>query len=938
MKQFDINAYAAAARRMVTEGCVLLRNEGQVLPLGAGEKIAVFGRSQFHYYKSGTGSGGLVNTPPVVGITEALEKSGAVQVDPMIKSVYENWLCSHPFNTGLGWAAEPWFQEEMIPEDALVTEASRRNDAAVIVIGRTAGEDQDNSDAPGSWRLTTEEETLLEKVCGAFSKTVVVLNVGNIIDMSWVETYRPSAVLYVWQGGQEGGWGTADVLTGAAAPGGHLSDTIARNIADYPAAANYGSETRNLYAEDIYVGYRYFQTFAPEKVLYPFGFGLSYTTFSVEPMTVTGDEKNIRVEIRVSNTGSVLGRQVVQMYCEKPQGKLGQPARTLCAFAKTKTLAPGQSETVVLQCATESLASFDDSGVVWKNAWVLEKGVYRFFLGTDIGSAKQVLEVALKEIVVERLEEACAPVTAFDRIRPGKKNGSRFAVAWEHVPLQTVDPAQRRLDRMPSSIPYAGDLGITLSDVKNGKATLPLFLSQLTNEDLATLVRGEGMCSPRVTPGTAGAFGGVSDRLVQFGIPAACCSDGPSGIRMDCGTRAFLLPNGTCQACSFDTALVEELYEYEGLELRKNKIDTLLGPGINIHRHPLNGRNFEYFSEDPLLTGRMAAAQLRGMHRYGVTGTIKHFACNNQEFHRHDVDSVVSQRALREVYLKAFEIAVKEGNARCIMSSYNPVNGIWAAGNYDLLTTILRKEWGFQGLVMSDWWAKANSAPGEPGEKTNMAAMVRAQNDLYMVTTTPADNTNRDNSMEALEAGTVTREEYLRGAENICRTVMAMPCMARLQGIPSELDTLLEKAPSLDGAENAPMYLAEPDAGNPHHIILETSKIGLKKGDSTRFTVALKEGGMYILHLTLRSTDANDVAQLPLSLFQDRNLLQTVTLNGAEREWKTVDIQVASMNTFYLRFYAGQSGLEIRSCDLDFIMGMAELRAMYQRHLQENKK
>jgi len=935
MKQFDLSAYAAAARRMVTEGCVLLRNVGQVLPLGRGEKIAVFGRSQFHYYKSGTGSGGLVNTAPVAGITEALEKSGAVQVDPLIKGVYENWLSSHPFNAGVGWASEPWFQEEMPLEDDLVAQARSRNDAAVIVIGRTAGEDQDNSDAPGSWRLTKEEESLLAKVCGAFSKTVVVLNVGNIIDMSWVEVYRPSAVLYVWQGGQEGGWGTADVLTGAAAPGGHLSDTIARGIGDYPAAANYGSETRNLYAEDIYVGYRYFQTFAPEKVLYPFGFGLSYTTFSAEPVAVTGDGKTVRAEVRVTNTGSVAGRQVVQLYCEKPQGKLGQPARTLCAFEKTKALAPGQSETLSLQCAAESLASFDDSGAVRKNAWVLEKGVYRFCLGTDVVSAKPVLEMALEETVVEQLEEACAPVTPFRRMKPGGKAADRYLCAWEEVPQQEEDPGRRRLDRLPEGIPYGGDKGITLSQVAEGKAELKDFLSQLTDEDLATLVRGEGMCSPRVTPGTGGAFGGVSDRLVGFGIPAACCSDGPSGIRMDCGTRAFALPNGTCQACSFDTELVEELYEYEGLELRKNKIDTLLGPGINIHRHPLNGRNFEYFSEDPLLTGRMAAAQLRGMHRYGVTGTVKHFACNNQEFHRHDVDSVVSQRALREIYLKGFEIAVKEGAARCIMSSYNPVNGIWTSGNYDLLTTVLRKEWGYQGLVMSDWWAKSNSAPGEPGEKTNMAAMIRAQNDLYMVTTTPAENTNGDNSLEALEAGTVTRAEYLRSAENRCRVVMGMPCMTRLQGIPSELDELLEKAPSLDGTEDAPMYLAEPDEKN--HIILEADKIGRQKGDSTRFTVALKEGGMYILHLTLRSTDANDVAQLPLSLFQDRNLLQTVTLNGSERDWKTVDIQVASMNTFYLRFYAGQSGLEIRSCDLEFIMGMAELRAMYQRHIQENK-
>ena len=259
------------------------------------------------------------------------------------------------------------------------------------------------------------------------------------------------------------------------------------------------------------------------------------------------------------------------------------------------------------------------------------------------------------------------------------------------------------------------------------------------------------MCSPKATPGIASAFGGVTDSLKAFGIPVAGCSDGPSGIRMDCGTIAFSLPNGTLLACTFNPELVEQLYEMEGMELRKNQIDTLLGPGMNIHRNPLNGRNFEYFSEDPCVAGTMAAAQLKGMGKYGVTGTIKHFAGNNQEFKRHDANGVVSERALREIYLKGFEIAVKEGHAYSIMSTYGPINGIWTAGSYDLLTTILRKDWGYQGMVMTDWWAKMNEE-GEEGSQSNTIPMVRAQNDVYMVVSDSASNSANDNTMEGLAA------------------------------------------------------------------------------------------------------------------------------------------------------------------------------------------
>ncbi|MGL4372908.1 MAG: glycoside hydrolase family 3 protein, partial [Turicibacter sp.] len=316
---------------------------------------------------------------------------------------------------------------------------------------------------------------------------------------------------------------------------------------------------------------------------------------------------------------------------------------------------------------------------------------------------------------------------------------------------------------------------IKLQDVKKGLASLEDFVAQLSNEELATIVRGEGMSSPKVTPGTAAAFGGVSHPLLAYGIPVACAADGPSGIRMDSGHKATQVPIGTLLACSWNLELVEDLYTFEGRELVSNQIDTLLGPGINIHRHPLNGRNFEYFSEDPLITGRFAAAVTSGIKTGGSCATVKHFACNDQEAARVDVDSVVSERALREIHLKGFEMAVKDGGAVSIMTSYNPINGHWAASNYDLNTTILRGEWDYSGIVMTDWWAKMNHpmTAGAAG-KEYTSYMVRAQNDLYMVVENNGAQSNvaNDDTKEALANGSLTVGELQRCAMNICRFVM----------------------------------------------------------------------------------------------------------------------------------------------------------------------
>ncbi|CUH93371.1 Beta-glucosidase [Herbinix luporum] len=906
---FDVQEYAKVARQAAAEGAVLLKNDNNVLPLAPKSKVALFGRAQFNYYKSGTGSGGMVNTRYVVGISEALEGEGGYLIDQTVKKHYEEWLKDHPYEAGNGWAKEPWFQEEMPLTEELVERARQDNDTAIIIIGRTAGEDKDNVAEAGSYYLTEIEEDMLKKVCGVFERTIVLLNVGNIIDMSWVKKYNPASVIYLWQGGQEGGNGALDVLTGKVNPCGKLTDTIAKEISDYPSSANYGNPTRNLYVEDIYVGYRYFETFAKDRVLYPFGYGLSYTTFSIQSRAIYQDDLKVAVDVAVTNTGNMAGKEVVQVYCEAPQGKLGKPKRVLAGFAKSKLLSPGESQDLRIEIPLGTLSSYDDSGVTgYKSAWVLEEGSYGFYVGGNVREASLAGSITIESLkLIEQLQEALAPVTEFERMRPGKDGQLSF----EKVPLRTIDPKKTREKKLPPAKEYTGDLGYKLADVESGKVSMDTFLSQLSDEDLCCIIRGEGMSSPKVTPGTAGAFGGVTESLKSFGLPVACCADGPSGIRMDCGSLAFALPIGTCLACTWNMELVEELFRYEGLELRRNKIDNLLGPGMNIHRHPLNGRNFEYFSEDPLLTGKMAVAQLQGMHKYGVTGTIKHFACNNQESNRYDVEAVVSERALREIYLKGFEIAVKEGGAYSIMTSYNPVNGLWTSSNYDLVTTILRKQWGYKGIVMTDWFAKGNDE-GEEASPQNVAAMVRAQNDLYMVVLDAKKNSGNDNLAEALEKGTTSRGEFLRSAANICNYLLTTLAWRRQQGIFSQLDEQLTKS------------LEEDDGIIQNMIPLDVDKcatlsgdlINTQKGESTHLQVTIQEAGYYRLEITCKAMeDISELAQIPLSIFLNQNFVKTITLTGSDKIWRTeiIDFEEPVLqNTYFIKLYFGLGGMEIK--------------------------
>lgn len=901
----DWNKYLDTAAKMVSEGIVMLKNENNALPLDADKEVAVFGRIQFHYYKSGTGSGGMVNVTKVVNILDGLIDNG-VKVNEKLLDTYRKWDKENPFDLGEGWGGEPWSQKEMPLDEGLVKETAKSCETAIVIIGRTAGEEQDNRLEAGSYLLSDDEIAMLTVVRENFKKVVLLLNVGNIIDMTVINRIAPDAVLYVWQGGMTGGKGTADVLTGKVSPSGKLPDTIAYKASDYPSDANFGrEENRDIYAEDIYVGYRYFETFAKEKVLYPFGFGLSYTAFEIKTEKAEITEGVVKLSVSVKNIGSYRGKEVIEVYCEAPQGRLGKAARVLCGFEKTRELVPQEEQVVEIAVDIAKLASYDDSGVTGnKSCYVLEAGEYKFYVGSDVRSAEYACSFEQGEdLVTERLTQALAPVESFERIKPVCEGGA-FSIGREAVPVSEVDESARRLEKLPKEIAYTGDKGIKLWDVKNGKNTMDEFIAQLSDYDLSCIIRGEGMGSPRVTAGTASAFGGVSENLNGYGIPAGCCSDGPSGMRLDCGTKAFSLPNGTMIASSFNKELTSELFTFMGLEMAANKVDCLLGPGMNIHRHPLNGRNFEYFSEDPFLTGKMASAELKGMAGAGVTGTIKHFCANNRETNRHFIDSVVSERALREIYLKGFEIAVKEGGASSVMTTYGRVNGLWTAGNFDLNTVILREEWGFKGFTMTDWWANINVRGKEP-DKTDLAAMARAQNDVYMVC--PDGEKNDDNTLAALENGGIERCELQRNAANICGFLLHTNALKRAEGIGDTVKVINREDEEQEDDKPVQFYKVDRD------ITLDLSDVDTKKGTSYSFALDLSNFGIYRVIVTASSTQS-ELAQIPMTLFSMGTAVGTFTFNGTGGKAVSMEKETPMFSRFTtFRIYFAQNGLDLHS-------------------------
>lgn len=917
----DWNEYLSTARQMAAEGCVLLKNRNSALPLRDHDQVAVFGRIQNHYYKSGTGSGGMVNVEHCYTIPEALEKAG-VSLDPVVAGIYQDWEKDHPFEEGLGWGQEPWSQEEMEITDSAVREAAQHSDTAVAIIGRTAGEDKDSTNTRGAYMLTLTELDMLKKVRKHFDRMIVLLNTGGIMDMTEIEAVDPDAVMYIWQGGMVGALGAADVLTGRVSPSGSLPDTIAEHITDYPSDDNFGDTVQNCYAEDIYVGYRYFETFDRSAVLYPFGFGLSYTDFdiNVSDFIFEPDEKNVHLKATVTNKGQMPGKKTVFIYASAPQGVLGKPARVLAAFDKTGELKPGESETLTFDIPFYRLTSYDDEGVtLYPQADMMEEGVYRFYAGGDVRSAAPAGSGVLSEpVLIDQFEEALPPAVEFERLKPGAEiagetdDDTTWEKAWEKVPTGSNDLEQRIQSHRPQTLSLTVDRGIKLQDVAEGRNSMEEFIAQLSENDLCCIVRGEGMGSSQVTPGTAAAFAGVTESLRNFGIPVLCCDDGPSGMRFDSGVRAFSLPNGTLIGSSCNMELARRLYRMLGLEMLSQKVDTLLGPGVNIHRHPLNGRNFEYFSEDPHLTGMMAGSILRGLHDSGVTGTIKHFCGNNQESSRRRVDSEISMRALREIYIKPFEIALRFGHVRSIMTSYGKLNDCYTSGNYDLCTTVLRHDLNFDGIVMTDWWSDTGR-PGTGPDPTDLAAMVRAQNDIYMVVQDSSRNLHGDNLEESLKSGFITLGELQRCAMNICSFAVHMPAFVRMQD--PDRDLVQVKNKPVDTLEQ----LMEDVEFTELHDHYEEDLTGREsvKGTSYVFAFNVPDDSAYRVTLTGSST-LGEVAQLPVTLFYNGFPVLTFTFRGSGGKDVSIDRVLDFRSHFWtLRLYVGSSGLELKNIRFD---------------------
>ncbi len=934
LQTLDWDEYRKCARQAAADGIVMLRNENSVLPLPEGETIALFGVSQLCYFKSGTGSGGMVNVAHVTGIQEALEDEPSVRLNSALKHLYDRYVDEHPFKAGSGWGTDPWSQEEMPLEPEVAKKAAQDSHTAIVVIGRTAGEDRDNQNEPGSYCLTETELSMMKTVREAFSRMVVLLNVGNVIDMSFVREVNPDSVLYVWQGGMVGGLGVADVLTGRVNPSGHLTDTIAEDIDDYPSTGNFGTGDMDIYQEDIYVGYRFFETVAKEKVLYPFGYGLSYTSFEIHAGKTKSEplkRLSVDLEISVKNTGHVAGKEVVQIYAKAPQGELGKPARVLVGFTKTKLLAPGETETMSVKIPVRTFASYDETGRTNEiSAWVLEAGRYDLYIGENVWDAvlldsEDGAFTLSEDWLILQEEEALAPSEHYERMAMAGEDDDLHLV-YEETPRKTTDVSKRVYENLPVEIPQTRDLGYKLSDVRSGRCTMDQFIGQLSDEDLCAIIRGEGMGSPYVTPGTAAAFGGVTERLRNFGIPAVCCDDGPSGMRLDCGDHAFALPNGTMMACTFDRGLNEKLFSFLGLEMVKNRVDCLLGPGINIHRNPLNGRNFEYFSEDPYLTGEIARAQLRGLHSQGVTGVIKHFCANNRETLRHELDSVVSERALREIYLRPFEIAVRGGEADAIMTTYGKVNGVHTSTLYDLTTTVLRNEWGFDGIVMTDWWSSMSpyedseaeaatdvekaAQDSMSGRTFDFSSMVRAQNDLYMVVPdgeaiVPEDVA--DSTLGRLRSGELTRAELQRCAANVCRFAMKTEAMRRLLGEEEKVEVInAPEGEDLSAVADVP-FRPVTDEG----LEIDLSHLSTVKGKDFLFGLELDPLKNYRFELTA-SCSAGELAQVPVSLFFGQIPVASWIYNGTGgREVKKEAPFKATTRNNVMRLHFGQNGLKV---------------------------
>ncbi len=774
--------HIALSLKAAEEGIVLLKNDRQILPLSEGDKIALLGKGSFDYVKGGGGSGD-VYTLYVRNIYEGLKETRQLQIFEPAADFYRSYAAQAYENGAVpGMLAEPQLSIELLQSAAAFT------DTAVIVFSRFSGEGWDRSDVEcnleynpwenettmpkmagrifpkGDFYLTDEEQCLLEQAKQYFKGIIVLLNTGGMISTAWIrDDEAVQAAAIIGQGGMEGGLAAARMLTGLAVPSGKLVDTYAAGLDDYPGVEHFHDSFDYVdYTEDIYVGYRYFLTIpgAAERIVYPFGYGLSYTTFDTETVEAFEKDGVITVKMRITNTGRYAGKEVAQVYYGAPQGLLQKPARQLAAFEKTRLLQPGETQLMMLRFKADDMASFDDLGRIRKSAYVLETGSYVIYAGTsslapETGFAYEAAETR----VVRQLSAKCVPHVLKERMLadgsmkklPVDENPDMNACLFEKMMPGTeeaVVPENRYIGRSLVMKPY-GETGKPLMDVVEGRLSLDEFAEQLSDDQLISLLGGQP------NTGVSNTFG--YGNIPEYGVPNIATADGPAGVRIDSriGVRTTAWPCASTLASSWDPALVQQVGRAGGEELKENNLSVWLTPAVNIHRNPLCGRNFEYYAEDPYLAGKMGAAMVRGIQSNHVSAAVKHFAVNNKETNRKHSDSRVSERALREIYLRAFEIIVQEADPWVIMSSYNALNGVRVSENRELLEDILRGEWHFKGMVTSDWWTR-----GEHYKE------ILAGNDVKMAAGYP------ERVRQAMDMGALTREDLLRCAKRVLSLIM----------------------------------------------------------------------------------------------------------------------------------------------------------------------
>lgn len=711
-----IEETSKTAVEVEAEGIVLLKNEDNVLPL-KDKKVNVFGAGSVCPFIGSSSSGGVVSDDPVT-LYDAFDEQG-VEYNQELRKLYEKHCGSNALpkthntvlNNGLAIILAKDSLEEMPDNklnDKVMADAKAFSDTAVVVISRIGAEETDLD--PNVLHLTEDERTLMEKLDKNFENVIVLFNIGNIMEMGWLDEYESiKAAAIIWIPGEFGMTAVAQMLKGEVNPSGKLADTVAYKTADYPSSACFGDHEYTEggkyleYLEGIYVGYRYFETFAKDKVQYPFGYGLSYTTFSQELVEKNVTEDEITVTVKVTNTGAVAGKDTVQIYYSAPyyEGGIEKSAINLVAFDKTEMLEPGSSETVTLTFDIDDMASYDHKV---NEAWILEKGTYKIILGKNVREHIDSFEYALEEDIIIKNDDVT-----------GTEIENRFEDAYNGFPVLSrkagspTYPTFRQLDKEDSlataddfpepqtegEVPKTGvvyDEVITLQDVYEDETLWDKFLDQFTIEEMAQLV----------------SDGGYGTRAVErLGVPATSDNDGPSSIKGRKGIlftdTATAYPCVTAMACTWNTDLMEKLGEGVGKEGRDMGTDIWYAPAVNLHRNPAGGRNYEYFSEDPVISGKMASAMIKGCHTEGLMVTIKHFALNEQDTNRKGVSTWADEQTIRELYLKAFEIPIKETQCKGVMSSYNRIGTTWCGGHGELLNGVLRGEWGFEGFVVSDY-------------------------------------------------------------------------------------------------------------------------------------------------------------------------------------------------------------------------------------------